>query len=143
MKETNVFQAPPEFETEELAASKWQHIFKIFMYVILSKKRIYQEEMAMFAFMTKRVKSILSPNLILTDMMLKDWFMLNREEVMQRVLIGQEERAVQFHMDHLDEVEDKLTIIRAMQSIAKCDGDLQSDERRLITYVAQQWRYAA
>tara|TARA_R110002020_G_scaffold168621_10_gene357491 strand:- start:178 stop:609 length:432 start_codon:yes stop_codon:yes gene_type:complete len=143
MKETDVFQAPPEFETEELAASKWQHIFKIFMYVILSKKRIYQEEMAMFAFMTKRVKSILSPNLILTDMMLKDWFMLNREEVMQRVLIGQEERAVQFHMDHLDEVEDKITIIRAMQSIAKCDGDLQSDERRLITYVAQQWRYAA
>ncbi len=138
-----MFQAPPEFETEELAASKWQHIFKIFMYVILSKKRIYQEEMAMFAFMTKRVKSILSPNLILTDMMLKDWFMLNREEVMQRVLIGQEERAVQFHMDHLDEVEDKITIIRAMQSIAKCDGDLQSDERRLITYVAQQWRYAA
>ena len=62
---------------------------------------------------------------------------------MQRVLIGQEERAVQFHMDHLDEVEDKITIIRAMQSIAKCDGDLQSDERRLITYVAQQWRYAA
>lgn len=138
-----MFQAPPEFETEELAASKWQHIFKIFMYVILSKKRIYQEEMAMFAFMTKRVKSILSPNLILTDMMLKDWFMLNREEVMQRVLIGQEERAIQFHMDHLDEVEDKITIIRAMQSIAKCDGDLQSDERRLITYVAQQWRYAA
>lgn len=138
-----MFQAPPEFETEELAASKWQHIFKIFMYVILSKKRIYQEEMAMFAFMTKRVKSILSPNLILTDMMLKDWFMLNREEVMQRVLIGQEERAIRFHMNHLDEVEDKLTIIRAMQSIAKCDGDLQSDERRLITYVAQQWRYAA
>ena len=138
-----MFQAPPKFETEELAASKWQHIFKIFMYVILSKKRIYQEEMAMFAFMTKRVKSILSPNLILTDMMLKDWFMLNREEVMQRVLTGHEERAIKFHMNHLDEVEDKLTIIRAMQSIAKCDGDLQSDERRLITYVAQQWRYAA
>jgi len=136
-------QTTLEFEPQELAASKWQHIFKIFMYVILAKKRIYHEEMTMFIFMTKRVKSILSPNLILTDVMLKDWFTLNREEVMQHVLIGHDERAVQSHMNHLEEVEDKITIIRAMQSIAKSDGDLQTDERRLITYVARQWRYAA
>lgn len=131
------------FETGELAASKWRHIFKIFMYVILAKKRIYHEEMTMFIFMTKRVKSILSPNLVLTDHMLKDWFVLNREEVLQTVQLGYEEREIQEHMNHLEEVEDKLTIIRAMQSIAKCDGELRSDERRLITYVAQQWRLAA
>jgi|GEM_PF-4859724 len=132
-----------EFETGELAASKWRHIFKIFMYVILAKKRIYHEEMTMFVFMTKRVKSILSPNMVMTDRMLKDWFILNREEVLQTVQLGHEEREIQGHMNHLEEVEDKLTIIRAMQSIAKCDGELRSDERRLITYVAQQWRLAA
>ncbi len=132
-----------EFESLELAASKWRHIFKIFMFVILSKKRIYHEEMTMFILMTKRVKSILSPNLVLTDHMLKDWFVLNRDEVLQIVQLGHEEREIQMHMNQLEEVEDKITIIRAMQSIAKCDGELRSDERRLIAYVARQWRLAA
>jgi len=136
-------QNSDEFETGELAASKWRHIFMIFMYVILAKKRIYHEEMAMFIFMTKRMKSILSPNLVLTDHMLKDWFVLNREDVLQNVQLGHEEREIKIHMEQLEEVEDKIAIIRAMQSIAKCDGELRSDERRLIDYVARQWRFAA
>jgi len=128
---------------EEFPASNWRHVFRIFMYVILSKKSVYHEEMAMFKIMTKRIQSIVSPNVILTDRMLQDWFALNREDVLKSVRLGYEEAEIKAHMSHLEGIEDKLAIIRSMQSIAKSDGGLVSDERRLITYVAKEWQFAA
>lgn len=133
----------PPAHNFELGASRWQHIFRIFMFVILINKRVYHEDMTMFIQMTKRVRSVLSPNLVLTDRMLKDWFILNREEILDFVKLGQEEFQIKRLMSQLNEVEDKTAIVRAMQAIAKSDGNLAGGERRLITMVAQQWKLAA
>jgi uncharacterized tellurite resistance protein B-like protein len=101
--------------------------------------KIYQEEVAAFVKAALKLQETLSPEIFLTEHMIKDWFTNHREELKAVVDSLEYDQKIIEIISPIRGLPQKVMVLSAMVDIAKSDGAYHAKEGMIINKAAQYW----
>jgi len=120
-------------------SGQWQDILTLLCMVVLADKKVYQEEVEAFQTAAISLKDKYNPDVMLTHHMLKDWFLLNRDELtdlMDRPEYGFKVRQLTNNLRDRVECAD---IASAFMKVSISDGHQHRKENDIIRQACQNW----
>jgi len=119
--------------------SHWNHLLKLLGLIVMMDGKIYQEEVLAFSRAAKKLQETLSPELFLTDTMIKDWFVNHRAEIKAIVDSLDYDRKLLEIIGPIRTLPEKKLVLKAMVNIAKSDGSYHTKEKMIIKKAAKYW----
>jgi uncharacterized tellurite resistance protein B-like protein len=119
--------------------SHWDHLLKLLGLIVMMDGKIYQEEVLAFSRAAKKLQETLSPELFLTDTMIKDWFVNHRAEIKAIVDSLDYDRKLLEIIGPIRTLPEKKLVLKAMVNIAKSDGSYHTKEKMIIKKAAKYW----
>ena len=120
-------------------SSDWTHLLKLLGLIVMMDGKIYPEEVAAFAKAALKLQQTLSPDIFLTDTMIKDWFANHRAEL-KAVVDGLEyDQKIIEIIRPIRGLPQKTMVMTAMVDIAKSDGAYHAKEGMIIKKAARYW----
>ena len=118
---------------------QWQDILSLLSMMILADEKIYHEEVEAFKKAATVLKDKLCPEMMVTETMVFDWFVLHREDLNQRMSSLHYPESLFDLLDKLKSFPDKIPLLEALTDIAVSDGYKHGNESRLFTTAVQTW----
>jgi len=119
--------------------SHWNPLLKLLGLIVMMDGKIYQEEVMAFSKATKMLQKTLSPDIFLTDTMIKDWFINHREEIKSIVDSLEYDQKLLEIIGPIRTLSEKKLVLKAMVKIAKSDGSYHTKENMIIKKAAKYW----
>jgi len=60
---------------------QWTHILTLLSVVVVVDNRVYKEEVDMFVEQARTLKEVITPDMLFSDKMAFDWFVVHRDEI--------------------------------------------------------------
>lgn len=117
----------------------WAKIMELMALMVLADDKVYPEEVDTFKRAAVQLKDVLCPGLMLTEDMAVDWFKNHKEDLQARKAeldFYKELKALVFDLRRIPE---KATYLDLLTDIAAADGEIHTDENRLIERVSRMW----
>lgn len=119
--------------------SHWTHILTLLAITVIVDGKIYKEEVDTFVAESVRLKESLSPDMIFSEKMVFDWFVVHRDEIAKWLKDPESHTQVLRHILALGENPDREGILDAMYAIAIADAAYHKTESDTLTLAAKHW----
>lgn len=123
--------------------SNWKHILKLLGLIIVADKKVLKEEVDTFLDVINELRAVIDPTISLTRHMAFDWFMLNKDELLDIINSLAYDTALLETLSEIKSMPHKLDVISGMVRIAVSDGVYSNVERGLIKKTILYWNIPA
>lgn len=120
-------------------ASYWEYLLRLMALIILVDKKVYQEEVEAFIKATMQLRDAISPNMMMTPKMAKDWFIVHRERIEEVVNSLNYDYELIEIIGHLRGLPQKTEVLKAMIAIALSDDFYHDKEKMIIKKTVLYW----
>jgi len=119
--------------------ARWKDILTLLTIAVVIDRRVYKEEVDAFRQEALALRESLTPDMILSDKMAFDWFLIHRDEVMGWLIEPQAEARIIGHMQKLKSEPKRARILQALYTISMADNECHHSEADFLDLAAQQW----
>lgn len=123
--------------------SHWKHILKLLGLIIVADKKVLKEEVDAFLDVVSELRVIIDPTVSLTRHMARDWFMLNKNDLLEVINGLAYDTVLLETLVPIKSIPYKLDVISGMVRIAISDGDYSNIEKGLIKKTILYWNISA
>jgi len=119
--------------------SNWKYILKLLGLVIVADKRVLKEEVDTFLDVVSELRAVIDPTVYLTRQMARDWFMLNKVELLDVIDSLAYDTALCETLAPIKSLPHKLDVITGMVKIAVSGDDYSTVKRGLVKKTILYW----
>jgi len=119
--------------------SHWKHILKLLGLIIVADKKVLPEEVDTYLDVVSELRAIIDPTISLTRHMARDWFMLNKDDLMDVIDSLAYDTVLLDTLSAIKSMPHKLDVISGMVRVAVSDGVYSNVERGLIKKTILYW----
>lgn len=123
----------------QMQDKNWTDILMLLSMMVLADEKVYQEEVEAFKKAAVELKDMICPEVMLTEQMALDWFMLHRDDILDRMNTYNYPSAVTKVLENLSGLPDKKMFVMALLKIAVSDGFEHGSESKLINLASDYW----
>ena len=123
-----------------METARWTDVLNLLTMAVVIDKRVYKEEVDVFRKKALELREALSPNMIFSDKMAFDWFMVHRDEVMGWLDAPDSRDRILNHIHKLKDEPGRQKILESMYSISMADKEFHSSEMDIISLAAKHWK---
>ncbi len=120
----------------------WNKILKILCLTILADGKVYKEEVDTFLVVAKRMNTLLSTEMILTEKMLLDWFSVHRDDLAYALEKNVRGPYLTDQFCTLDDPKITGPLLQCMVSISRSDDNFHNLEVTMVERAAQIWGWS-
>lgn len=107
--------------------------------MIMVDKKVYQEEVEAFIKAAIQLRDAISPGMIMTPKMAKDWFIVHRERMAEVVdSLNYDYELIEI-IGQLRGLPQKVEVLKAMITIALSDGFYHDKEKMIVKKTILYW----
>lgn len=117
----------------------WNHILSLMTAIIMSDKRVREDEVQSFIKNAHFMAQELNQNIGLTDEMLQNWFEAKREKIASAVMSDEADSYLIEKIMALENFAPKQTLLNCLISIAAADAEIHYEEADLVNLAAAYW----
>ncbi len=139
LSSTSHSKKTPTKAAEVFPPSNWKHILKLLGLVIVADKKVVKEEVDAFLDVVTELRTIIDPTIYLTRHMAKDWFILNKPELLEIIESLAYDTALCETLAPIKSMPHKLDVITGMVKIAVSDDDYTTLKQGLIKKTILYW----
>jgi len=118
---------------------QWRHILTLLSAAVVVDGRVYKEEVDMFVERALALKEIISPDMLFSEKMAFDWFMVHRDEIKAWITGVDPHTIILRHILGLGESKFCKEILDAIYAIAIVDGEYHTAEIDMIGMACKHW----
>ncbi len=118
---------------------QWQDTLTLLAMMIFADEKVYPEEVDTFKKAALELRDIVTPNLMLTNHMLSEWFKLHKDEIVESLKPWNYDASLAKLMERMNEIPNKKDIIVALMKIAIADGQRHVLEDRILVVACRAW----
>lgn len=122
-----------------MRALEWKYLLKLLSLIVMMDGKVYQEEMAAFVAAALKLQTRLSPEIVLTEQMIRDWFINHRDDLKEIVDSLDYDQVITSIISPIRGLPEKELVLKAMMTIAQSDGFYHAKERLIIIKTARYW----
>jgi len=115
-------------------SADWQNVLKLLMLTMLADGRAYERQADTFVDATIVLRSNMKVRGVQTRKMTMDWYIRNRQDIVDIQTGETFEKDVLSIIDSLDKIPDKKPLIRALRNMAK-----REDEAGIVSKSKARW----
>jgi uncharacterized tellurite resistance protein B-like protein len=123
--------------------SSWKHVLKLLGLIIVADGKVRKEEVDTYLDVVMELRCVIDPTVSLTRHMARDWFILNKEGLVDIIDSLAYDTALINILKEVRSMPHKLDVITAMVKIAISDGDYANVEKGLIKKTILYWNISA
>ena len=101
--------------------------------------RVYKEEVDMFVEQARSLKEVITPDMLFSDKMAFDWFVVHRDEIKAWMNDTDPHTVILRHILALGESPFCKDILNAIYAIATVDGEYHPSEADVIGMACKHW----
>lgn len=124
---------------DQMQDKNWSDILTLLSMMVLADEKVYHEEVGAFKKAAVELRDLICPEVMLTEQMAFDWFMLHRDDILNRMSTYNYPTAVTEVLENLSGLPDKKIFVMALLKIAVSDGFEHGSESRLINMASDHW----
>ena len=106
---------------------------------IFADKRVYASEIEAFVKASRKLKPLRAAQPKLSEAGLLQWYEANKDEIRQKVITPYFKDWFYDLLSRLNHIEDKQSILDAMQKVSMADGSVHVSERALMALAKRYW----
>lgn len=118
---------------------QWTHILTLLSVAVIIDSRVYKEEVDMFVLQSLKLKDVISPDMIFSNKMAFDWFMVHRDEITTWAEGVDAHTVILRHILALGDSPFCKDILGALYEIANVDGEYHPSEIDVIGKASKHW----
>jgi len=122
---------------------QWTHILTLLSVAVIIDNRIYKEEVDMFVEQAFKLKGVISPDMIFSEKMAFDWFVVHRDDIKAWLADIDSHTVILRHILAIGESPFCKEILDAIYAIANVDGEYHSSEVDVISMACKHWHLPA
>ena len=107
---------------------------------VVIDRRVYKEEVDAFRREALTLCEILTPDMIFSDKMAFDWFLVHRDRVMKWLIEPQSNLKIIGHLKKLSSKPARGRILQALYAISMADDECHPSEAESIALAAKHWK---
>jgi hypothetical protein len=118
---------------------QWTHILTLLSVVVVVDNRVYKEEVDMFVEQARTLKEVITPDMLFSDKMAFDWFVVHRDEIKAWIDDADSHTVILRHILALGDSPFLKEILGAIYTIATVDGEYHPSEADVIGMACKHW----
>ena len=122
-----------------METARWTDILTLLTIAVVIDRRIYKEEVDTFRKEVLALCEILTPEMIFSDKMAFDWFLVHRDKVMTWLIEPQAKQTIITHLQKLKNEPARARILQSLHAIVIADNECHLHEAEFINLAAEQW----
>lgn len=117
----------------------WNDALTLLCMMIMADGKVYHEEVATFKSAAVQLRNAVSPEIMVTEKMAEDWFILHKDEISRKMSTVFRAAATQEVFERLKTLPNKKELIIALLKIAVSDGHQHRAEHQLMLKACEAW----
>lgn len=122
-----------------METARWTDILMLLTIAVVIDRRVYKEEVDVFRRECLALCEILTPDMIFSDKMAFDWFLVHRDKVMTWLMEPHSNQKVISHLKKLSSEPERGRILQAFYAISMADDECHPSEAEFIALAASYW----
>lgn len=122
-----------------METARWTDILTLLTIAVVIDRHVYKEEVDAFRKEALALCEILTPDMIFSDKMAFDWFLVHRDSVMRWLVEPQAKLKIIGHLEKLRTEPKRERLLQALYTIAMSDGECHPSEAKLLALAAKHW----
>jgi hypothetical protein len=118
---------------------QWTHILTLLSVAVVVDNRVYKEEVDMFVEQARSLKEVITPDMLFSDKMAFDWFVVHRDEIKAWMSDTDPHTVILRHILALGDSPFLKEILGAIYTIATVDGEYHPSEADVIAMACKHW----
>lgn len=118
---------------------QWTHILTLLSVAVVVDNRVYKEEVDMFVEQARSLKEVITPDMLFSDKMAFDWFVVHRDEIKAWMSDTDPHTVILRHILALGDSPFLKEILGAIYTIATVDGEYHPSEADVIGMACKHW----
>ena len=118
---------------------QWTHILTLLSVAVIVDNRVYKEEVDMFVEQARSLKEVITPDMLFSDKMAFDWFVVHRDEIKAWMSDTDPHTVILRHILALGDSPFLKEILGAIYTIATVDGEYHPSEADVIGMACKHW----
>lgn len=120
-------------------SQNWNDALTLLCMMIMADGKVYQEEVEAFKKAAVQLKDAVSPEMMVTEKMAYDWFVLHKDDISQKMSSVYIVDATREVFDRLKSLSNKKELIIALMKIALSDGHQHKSENQIMLRACEAW----
>jgi hypothetical protein len=125
--------------SEVVKAAQWQNVLKLLMLTMLSDGRSYERQVDTFVNASIELRSNMVVRGVQTRQMTLDWYIKNRQEIVDIQTGETFENDLLTLIDSLDTIPNKKPLLRALKNLSKRESELNSHDIGIVNLSKERW----
>lgn len=121
-------------------AQNWHDTLTLLCMMILADGKVFPEEVKTFKKAAVDLRNAVSPNLMLTEHMAMDWFLLHRDKILTSMSSVYFPDTIATLLKNLNSVPNKKNLILTLMKVALADGYKHNSENRILQNACKVWK---
>ena len=122
-----------------METARWTDILVLLTIAVVIDRRVYKEEVDAFRREALALREVLTPDMIFSDKMAFDWFLVHRDNVLDWLREPNAKDIIIGHIQKLKNEPARARILEAMYAISIADKEFHPNEDDLIGLTAKHW----
>ena len=122
-----------------METARWKDILMLLTIAVVIDRRVYKEEVDAFRREALALRDILTPDMIFSDKMAFDWFLMHRDRVMEWLIEPEANQKIVGHLQALRSEPARSRVLHALYEISISDGECHPSETSFLALAAEQW----
>ena len=123
-----------------METARWTDILMLLTIAVVIDRRVYKEEVDAFRREALALCEILTPDMIFSDKMAFDWFLVHRDRVMRWLIEPQSNQKIIGHLKKLSAEPERGRILQALYTISMSDNECHRSEAEFLALAAKHWK---
>lgn len=125
--------------SEVIKAAQWQNILKLLMLTMLSDGRSYERQVDTFVNASIELRSNMVVRGVQTRQMTLDWYINNRQDIVDIQTGETFENDLLALIDSLDTVPNKKPLLRALKNLSKRESERTNPAPGIVSISRERW----
>ena len=125
--------------SEVVKAAQWQNVLKLLMLTMLSDGRAYERQVDTFVNASIELRSNMVVRGVQTRQMTLDWYIKNRQEIVDIQTGETFENDLLALIDSLDTIPNKKPLLRALKNLSKRESERSSQDIGIVNLSKERW----
>ena len=120
-------------------SQNWNDALTLLCMMIMADGKVYQEEVQAFRKAAVQLRDAVSPEIMVTEKMAHDWFVLHKDNISQKMSSVYVVDATREVFNRLKPLPNKKELIVALMKIALSDGHQHHAENKIMLRACEAW----
>lgn len=128
--------------TQAVKSAEWQNVLKLMMLTMLSDGRAYERQVDTFVNASIELRSNMTVRGVQTRQMTLDWYIRNRQDIVDIQTGATFEQDLLDLIDSLDTIPNKKPLLRALKNLSVRESERKSHMPGIVTISKERWETA-